>query len=137
MNVQSIMTTEVVSVSPNTTLTEAARLLRDESVGSLLVLEDSRLVGILSDRDVAVRAIAQGWHPEEHRVSEIMTADPITINASDDPLEAAKVIGSAHVRRLPVLQDGNVVGIISAADVADYVEEALAGLFEEMEKAIH
>jgi len=137
MNVRDLMTSDVVSVSPDASLTEAARAMRDQMVGSVLVVEGRRLLGIASDRDIAVRGVAQGWNPNEHTVSEVMTSDPITVGADDDPLEAAKVIGAAHVRRLPVVEDGNTVGIVSASDIADYIDEALAGLLEEMEKAIH
>lgn len=137
MTVRELMTSDVVSLGPDASITDAGRAMRDSEVGSVVVIEDGRLLGILSDRDIAVRAVANGWTPGEHQVREIMTTDPITVNVNDDPLEAARVIGASHVRRLPVVEDGHVAGIVSAADLADYIDEALAGLLEEMEKAVH
>ena len=137
MTIRELMTTEVVAVPPTATVADVARAMRDQRVGSVLVMEDSYLLGIVSDRDLTVRAAAQGWSPSEHLISEIMTTDPITVDAADDPLEAAKIIGASHVRRLPVVEDGRTVGVISASDIADYIDEALAGLLEEMEKSVH
>ena len=118
MNVRQLMTTEPVTVEPSTTLGEVAMLMKQEDCGSIPVVEDERLVGIVTDRDIVIRGIAAGTDPKTQRVSAVMSADPVTVGPDDDVTDAEKVMADRQIRRLPVVENGKLVGIIVTAQIA-------------------
>ena len=118
MKVRELMTTEPITVEPDATLGEVATLMKQEDCGSIPVVEAGRLVGIVTDRDIVIRGVAGGTDPKTQRVSTIMSADPVTIGADDDVTEAEKIMADRQIRRLPVIEDGRLVGIIVTAQIA-------------------
>ena len=118
MNVRELMTTAPVTVQPDATLGEVAVLMKQEDCGSIPVVEDGRLVGIVTDRDIVIRGIAAGSDPKTQRVSTVMSADPVTIRPDDDLADAEKVMADRQIRRLPVVENGKLVGIIVTAQIA-------------------
>lgn len=118
MKVREIMTTDLVTVPPSATISEAARLMRDADIGNVLVVDDSRLVGILTDRDITVRVTAEELDPHVATVGEFMSTDLITGLPDWDVEDAADILGEEQIRRLPIVEDGRPVGIISLGDVA-------------------
>ena len=118
MKVRELMTTEPTTVEPKATLGEVATLMKQEDCGSIPVVEAGRLVGIVTDRDIVIRGVAGGTDPKTQRVSTIMSADPVTIGADDDVTEAEKIMADRQIRRLPVIEDGRLVGIIVTAQIA-------------------
>ncbi len=116
MLVRECLRTAPVTVPPGCTLEEAGRLLGSHRVGSLLVVDGDRLVGIVTDRDIAVRGVGEG-KPSSAAVETVMTADPVTIQGSADVFEAFTVFKSAAARRLPVLEEKDLAGIISVDDL--------------------
>jgi CBS domain-containing protein len=119
MNVNEVMTRSVVISSPDDTLQDAAQLMEECDCGLLPVGEDDRLVGMLSDRDITVRAVARGLPPDRCKVREIMS-DEVKYIYDDESLEdAARNMGQLQVRRLPVLnREKRLVGIVSLGDLA-------------------
>ena len=118
MKVRELMTTEPITVEPDATLGEVATLMKQEDCGSIPVVEAGRLVGIVTDRDIVIRGVAGGTDPKTQRVSTIMSADPVTIGADDNVTEAEKIMADRQIRRLPVVEDGRLVGIIVTAQIA-------------------
>ena len=118
MNVRELMTTTPVSVEPKATLGEVAMLMKQEDCGSIPVVENGRLVGIVTDRDIVVRGVAAGTDPKTQRVSTVMSADPVTIGPDDDLAAAEKLMADRQIRRLPVVEKGKLVGIIVTAQIA-------------------
>jgi CBS domain-containing protein len=116
MLVRECLRTAPVTVPPGCTLEEAGRLLGSHRVGSLLVVEGDRLVGIVTDRDITVRGVGEGL-PSSTAVEKVMTADPVTIQGSADVFEAFTVFKTASARRLPVLEEKDLAGIISVDDL--------------------
>ncbi len=116
MLVRECLRTAPVTVPPGCTLEEAGQLLGSHRVGSLLVVDGDRLVGIVTDRDIAVRGVGQG-KPPSAAVEAVMTADPVTIQGSDDVFAAVDVLKTASARRLPVLEDTDLAGMISVDDL--------------------
>jgi CBS domain-containing protein len=116
MLVRECLRTAPVTVPPGCTLEEAAQLLGSHQVGSLLVVDGDRLVGIVTDRDIAVRGVGEGMAPSA-AVEAVMTADPVTIQGSDDVFAAVEVLKTASARRLPVLEDTDLAGMISVDDL--------------------
>jgi CBS domain-containing protein len=124
-----------VTVPPACTISEAAELMGRHGVGSLLVVSGDRLLGIVTDRDVTVRGVGRHIAVSDP-VSVIMTKDPLTIQGSDDIVEAFRVIKDANARRLPVLEGTDLAGIITVDDllVALVLEfnEAMAPIVREV-----
>lgn len=119
MNVREIMTPDVVIASPDDTLQHAAELMVDIDSGVLPVGEDDRLVGMLTDRDITVRAVAAGKSPNECKVRDVMSLDIKYIYEDESIEDAARNMSELQVRRLPVLnRDKRLVGIVSLGDLA-------------------
>lgn len=119
MLVKDLMTTGVHLVPPDQTLREAARAMEAIDAGVLPVCEGTKLVGIVTDRDITVRGTAEGLDPSKARVGDIMTRDVIACSEDQDVEDAARVMEEEQIRRVPVLdREMRVTGIISVADVA-------------------
>lgn len=116
---RDIMTPNPQTITASTTLADAARLMRDLDVGSLpICVEDDKLTGMITDRDIVVRCIAEDGDPRKVTAGWLSEGDPITV-AVDDPMDdILNTMAEYQVRRLPVLEDGRLVGIISEADIA-------------------
>lgn len=125
---REIMTPGATCVGENKTLADAARKLRDLNVGSMPICgDDERLKGMLTDRDIVVRAIAEGLDPTTCTVGQLAQGKPVTIGADDDVSEALATMKEHKVRRLPVIDGHELVGMLSQADVALNVADARVG----------
>jgi len=119
MQVYQAMTPDVMCVPPEATLMEAACLMRSLDVGPLPVCEGDRLLGMVTDRDITVRATAEGYDPRATHVADVMTAQVVCCRDSDDVREAAKLMQRRQLRRLVVVNGGGrLVGIVSLGDLA-------------------
>jgi CBS domain-containing protein len=117
------MTSNVTTATREMTLREVAMLMRDEDVGSLPVTENGKLVGIVTDRDIVVRALAEGKDIETN-VGDVMTGEIFSVKAGDFVFEAIRLMGDRQVRRVPVVnENGELAGIIAMADVALETED--------------
>ncbi|KUO20006.1 CBS domain-containing protein [Streptomyces dysideae] len=117
--VRDVMTPGVVAVRPDASLVEAAQLMRAQDIGDVLVAEGQQVVGVLTDRDIAVRAVADGADPLTVSAQAVCTLDPVVVRP-DDPVTAAVALMREHaVRRLPVVEDGLPVGMVSLGDLAE------------------
>jgi CBS domain-containing protein len=133
--VREAMTASPTCVTSTSTLVEAAKLMQQGDVGSLPVVDGDRLVGIVTDRDLVVRGIARGADPSSTRVEAVCSRGPASVSP-DEQLDAAlQRMAREQVRRLPVVEDGRVVGIIAQADVARSASEQSTGaMVEEISK---
>jgi len=129
MRVYEVMTKGAECIRPEASLREAAGRMKDLDVGSLPVCDNDRLVGVLTDRDIAVRSVAAGHDPKAHRVQGTMTPDLVYCFEDEDTADAAKRMEEKQIRRLPVLnRDKRLVGIVSLGDLAvETHDEKLAG----------
>jgi CBS domain-containing protein len=127
-SVSETMTARPRAIRPDASIQEAAAVMEVEDVGSLpLVDDDGRLVGIVTDRDIAIRAVAKGRDPGTTPVSEASSSDPVVVGPDDD-LEAALSLMAQHqLRRLPVVAGDNLVGMVALADVARVAREKEVG----------
>jgi CBS domain-containing protein len=120
------MTTTPTTVEPGTSLKEAAQLMKREDVGALPLVEGGRLAGMITDRDIAIRAVAEG--KLESTVGEIASKDVVSIDPQQSLDEAARLMAKHQIRRLPVCEeDGRLVGIIAQADLAQMGHDELTG----------
>ena len=119
MQVRDLMNPNVVTVEPGSSVALAARLISRHNVGSLPVCgEDRRLRGVVTDRDIVLRCVAAEEDPAQTPVRDIMSRGCATVSPQDDCREATRLMSSQQVRRLPVVEDGRLVGIVSLADLA-------------------
>jgi CBS domain-containing protein len=122
------MSTNVECASVNDTLTDAARKMRDLNVGALPICgDDNRLKGMLTDRDITVRAVAEGMDPSSVKVSEFADEKPVTIGADDSLDEALRTMTEHDIRRLPVIDGHDLVGMISQADISQNMSGTQTG----------
>jgi CBS domain-containing protein len=116
---RDIMTPDPETITENRTLVEAAQLMRERDTGALpIVGDDGRLRGILTDRDIVVKCLADGGDPATVTAGSLAEGEPITIGADDDIREALETMQAHQIRRLPVVEGDTLVGIISQADIA-------------------
>ena len=127
-NARDIMTPDVECVGENETLADAARKMRDLNVGALPICgEDNRLKGMLTDRDIAVKCVAEGGDPQTVRAGELGDGKPVTIGADDSVEEALRTMKVYKVRRLPVIDGHSLVGMVSQADIAKNIDPSRVG----------
>ncbi len=125
---REIMTGSAECVDIQDTLVEAARKLRDLQVGALPICDDdNRLAGMVTDRDITVRCVAEEVDPASTTVSELADGKPVTIGADDAVEEVLRTMKEHGVRRLPVIDGHELVGIVSQADVARHLPEGAVG----------
>ncbi|GGK13977.1 oxidoreductase [Pilimelia terevasa] len=116
--VRDVMTSDPICLTPDATLTEAARHMRDSDIGDVLVVEKGRLQGIITDRDIAVRAVADGLDPRSAKISQIVSGPVHTIASTDQISDAVSMMRKHALRRLPVCEGDRPVGIVSIGDLA-------------------
>ncbi len=116
---------ELWTITPQTTVREAARLMTQRHIGAAMVLSDGRLVGIFSERDLSQRVVAAGLDPETTRVGAVMTGNPVTIGPRDTAMDALELMRTHRFRHLPVIDQGQPVGMVSVRDLYDAVKVQL------------
>ncbi len=115
--VRDVMTTEPIVLQQDQSIADAAQAMRDTAVGAVLVVDGDRLCGLVTDRDIVVRAVAERALPDSP-VGQVVSADLVAVGADDDAADAARIMQANAVRRLPVLDGGRIVGIVSIGDLA-------------------
>src|SRR5690348_6932541 len=116
--VRDVMTPQPVAVSADTALTEAARFMREEGIGQLMVTEGGTLYGVVTDRDIVVRAVAEHRDPDRTTAGDVASRDLVTVSPDDRLDEAVRLMRERSVRRLPVVEQGHPVGMVSLGDLA-------------------
>jgi CBS domain-containing protein len=115
--VRDVMTAEPIVLQQDQSIADAAQAMRDASVGAVLVVDGDKLCGLVTDRDIVVRAVAESALPDSP-VIQAVSPDLVAVDADDETIDAARVMQDHAVRRLPVLEDGRIVGIVSIGDLA-------------------
>ncbi|GGL80825.1 oxidoreductase [Streptomyces fumigatiscleroticus] len=124
--VRDVMTPGVVAVRPDASLVEAAQLMRDQNIGNVVVADGQEVVGVLTDRDIAVRVVAEGTDPLAVSARAACTPDPLIVAPDDSVAQAVTLMREHAVRRLPVVEDGLPVGLVSLGDLAEAQEPGSA-----------
>jgi CBS domain-containing protein len=128
MQLSQIISHDVKTISPEASIRDAAMCMREADIGALPVCDGQKLVGMITDRDIAVRAIAQGEDPEQCRVSDAMTSDVIYCYEDEDVEQAVKIMEQKQLRRLPIVnRDKQLVGILAQADIARTGRDEMSG----------
>lgn len=117
--ISAVMTGPVVTVAPETSTVEAARQMAESDTGDVVITENGRLLGILTDRDIAIRVVAEGLDPDVP-VSDVCTGNPVTVAPDDELTTASQLMREHSIRRLPVCEGSEVVGFISLGDLSQF-----------------
>lgn len=116
--VRDVMSPDPIRLASSTSVQEAARAMRERDIGDVVVVEGGELVGIVTDRDIVVRAVALGLDAGTTPIRDVCSRDPVTVGPDDDVSRAEALMADEAVRRLPVVDGGRVVGIVSIGDLA-------------------
>jgi CBS domain-containing protein len=129
-SVRDLMTSDPRTLGADDTAVDAAKVMRDADIGPVLVIEGGEVRGIVTDRDIVIRAVAEDRDPDQVKLGELCSGDVVTVEAGDDAHQAARLMREHNVRRLPVVDNGEPVGIVSIGDLAEELdpESALADI---------
>src|SRR5947207_4715249 len=127
-NIRKVMTSNPSTIEPDKNVVEAARIMKQEDAGVVPVTENGRLTGMVTDRDIAIRVVAEGKDPQSTTVQEVASKNLVTLDPEQDLDEALRLMAQHQVRRLPVVEeDGRLVGIVAQADVARHGDDTKTG----------
>lgn len=133
MRIRDIMTKDVATLRSDDTIERAARLMKQYDVGSIPVCTDDKIIGIITDRDIAIRSVAPG-QVSEQRVGDVMSTNLVIGNPDMDVQDAASIMSDRQIRRLPIVENNSLVGIVSLGDIS--LESSTRGSAEEALKNI-
>lgn len=117
-DIRDVMSPRPVALSTDATVAEAAEVMREQGIGDVMVVEEDRLYGILTDRDIVIRALAEGRDPSRTRVGDICSRELTTVSPDDGVGHAVRLMREKAIRRLPVEEDGQVIGMLTIGDIA-------------------
>ena len=117
MQLKDVMKTEVVTVGRDETVADAARRMREANIGCLVIVDGGSLIGIVTDRDLLIGCLGAGHNPSERQVSEYMSSPVITESPATEIQVAAHMMVSRKIKRLPLVEDGKLVGLVSFSDI--------------------
>ena len=129
MTLKEVMKKDIVTITPNMSVREAAKKMKDEKIGCLLVTENDSLRGILTDRDIVCTVVANGKDPNYTMVKDIMNGDVVYTSPDTDIFEAFKIMAGHKIRRLPLKFDGRLEGIVSISDIAPILKREMDDFF--------
>ena len=135
-NIRDVMTSNPCTIDAEKSVAYAAKMMREEDVGLAPIVEGDKLIGMLTDRDIAIRVVAEGRNPEQVKVADVASKQVVTIDPQQDLDEALRIMAKHQVRRLPVVEeDGKLVGVVAQADIAREGDDMQTGkLVEEISK---
>ncbi len=134
MKVKDIMSTDVACLCSDDSVEKAAQLMKQYDVGSIPVCSQKKVIGMITDRDLALRCVAVGQNTKQQKVKDVMSANPVIGNPDMDVHEAANIMGSRQIRRLPIVENDSLVGIVALGDISvepelqDNAEQALKNI---------
>jgi len=134
MILNDIMSKEIASLNSDDSIESAAQLMKQYNVGSIPICSQNKVIGIVTDRDIALRSVAVGQNSKQQSVSDIMTSNPVTGSPNMDVHDAAKIMSDKQIRRLPVVENNKLVGMVALGDISveptlqDNAEKALKNI---------
>jgi CBS domain-containing protein len=122
-SVREATTEDPRSISPSASVVEAAQLMREGHIGSLPITDDETLIGMITDRDITTRVVAEAADPTKTSVGDVYSRDLVSVEPDQDLEDALRLMARHQIRRLPVVEDGRLVGIVAQADIALALKE--------------
>lgn len=134
MLVRDIMSKDIACIGTDESIEQAAKMMKQYDVGSIPVCSNKEIIGIVTDRDIALRSVAEGQNYKQQTVREIMTSDPVVGNPDMNVNDAVRIMSEKQIRRLPIVENNSLVGIVALGDISveprcqDEAEEALKNI---------
>ncbi|MCD1296304.1 CBS domain-containing protein [Methanocella sp. CWC-04] len=136
MRIKDVMTKNIITVDGKETAAKAAKQMKDANVGMVMIVENGEIKGLITDRAIVTKVVAEGKDPSKVSIREFMSKDIITCKEDSDVMDVIKTLGESRIRRVPVINESNkVVGVLSIADVAQEMKGCMDSLFDELSKA--
>lgn len=134
--IRDVMTSNPCTIDADRDVAYAAKMMKDENVGMAPIVEGDQLIGVLTDRDIAIKVVAEGKDPQTTKARDVASKDIVTVDPQQDLDEALRLMAQHQIRRVPVVEeDGKVVGIVAQADIALISDDAQTGqLVEQISK---
>jgi CBS domain-containing protein len=127
-SIKDVMTSDPCTIDAGKSVAYAAKMMRDEDVGLAPIVEGEKLIGMLTDRDIAIRVVAEGRNPDQVTVGDVASKQVVTIDPQQDLDQALRIMAKHQVRRLPVVEeDGRLVGVVAQADIAREGDDTQTG----------
>lgn len=117
-SIRDVMTPNPVALQASSPVMEAARCMRDEDIGDVIVLEDGKICGVVTDRDIVVRGLAAGQDPKTTKLADVCSKDVVTLSPDDSVEDAVRMMRELAIRRMPIVDGGTPVGMVSIGDLA-------------------
>ena len=136
MRISDVMTTDLITCESTASVTECASLMKKFNIGACLITQNNKLAGIMTDRDIVLRLVAENISPSESKCKDFMTQSPVTITPDTDIHLAASIMAEHQIRRLPVVQDDKLVGICTLGDLAVEATPEAEAVLEQVSKPI-
>ncbi|HMK45313.1 MAG TPA: CBS domain-containing protein [Methanocella sp.] len=137
MRIKDVMSNEIACVDTKSTAVDAARKMRDQNTGTVIVVDGNDVKGLVTDRQIAVKTVADMKDPKSVPVKDIMTKNIIGCRENDDIFDALKTMGQNKIRRLPVVDDNaQLVGVVSLSDIAREMRTGMDSMFDEITKTV-
>src|SRR5947209_7811274 len=135
-HIRDLMTSNPKTVSSDKTVVDAAKIMQQEDAGVVPIVDGGKLIGVLTDRDIAIKVVAAGKDPKATKVTQVASQDLVTVDPQQGLDEALRLMAQHQVRRLPVVEeDGQLVGIVAQADVARHADPAqIGGVVEDISR---
>jgi len=137
MKIKDVMSSEIACVDTKSTASDAAKKMRDQNTGTVIVVDGNDVKGLLTDRQITVKTVADMKDPKSVPVKDIMTKNIIGCRENDDIFDALKTMGHNKIRRLPVVNDNaQLVGVVSLSDIAREMRTGMDSMFDEITKTV-
>jgi CBS domain-containing protein len=117
MTVEDLARTDPIAATPGASIAQVSALMRDENVGSVVIQDDGKPVGLVTDRDVAIRVTAEGEDPTDITAADVMTPDPVVVDRETGVMALTRTMAEHAVRRIPIVDDGQLYGIVTLDDL--------------------
>ncbi|HQP39766.1 MAG TPA: CBS domain-containing protein [Polyangiaceae bacterium] len=131
-SIRSLMTAQIVTAHPLETVADVVRRMSSRNIGSVLILDDGRLTGIFSERDLLMRVVGWGRDPERTRIGDVATPSPVAVEVNAPLRDVLQLFRSKKFRHLPVLDDGRPIGVVSTRDLLDALVDGFERFVDEM-----
>lgn len=118
MKIRNIMSKEVTKLNPDDSIEKAAQLMKQNNIGSIPICDQEQVIGIVTDRDIATRCVAEGQNVKQQRVCDIMSPAPVIGNPEMDAHEVAQLMSEKQIRRLPIVENNSLVGVVALGDIS-------------------
>ncbi|KKN28001.1 hypothetical protein LCGC14_0858810 [marine sediment metagenome] len=136
MNVKEVMTKDLITLEPDASILDAAQLMKKFNVGTILITQNDKLTGILTDRDIVLRLIAENIDCQDAKLKDFMSQSPVSVSSNEDIQFVADMMAEHQIKRLPIIENNKLVGIVTLGDLSMVAPEQAQEVLEQCSKPL-